>query len=76
MYVRSFPGEDAPIQISTDGSATAHWSPNGDGLFYRSGRRFYWVALTDSEEEPFAPPELWLEGDFLDVPGNDFAVAY
>ena len=64
-----------PILLSTDGGSMVRWSPNGDGLFYKDGRRWYWVALTDSEEEPFAQPELWLEGDFLEVPGFDFAVA-
>ncbi len=46
-----------------------------DGLFYRDGPRWYWVARTDSEEDPFAPPELWLEGEFVEVPGAEGAVA-
>ena len=68
--------EAAPsIKVSSNGGGEATWSAQGDGLFYRSGRLFYWVALTGDGRQPFGDPELFLEGDFLDVPGMEYAVS-
>ena len=51
------------------------WSPKGDGLYYRDQRRWYWVPLTDSAEQPFGEPEFFAEGEYLDLPGLEYAVS-
>ena len=62
-------------RISTAGGGEGTWPAEGGGLFYRSGRLFYWVALTGNEDPPFAQPKLFIEGDFLDVPGMEYATS-
>jgi hypothetical protein len=39
------------------------------------GRRFYWVPFVGSEVEPFGEPEVFAEGDFLNVNGPDLGVS-
>ena len=66
---------DPPIRISRGEGELPRWSPQGDGLFYRNGQRWYWVAATSSDNEPFAAPEFVLEGDFLSVSGPEYEVS-
>ena len=67
------PPDGQVFNVSPGGGETPRWSH--DGLYYRDGRRFYWVALTGSNDRPFAEPELVLEGDFLNVFGPNYDVS-
>ena len=77
VYALAYPIADAPrpLRLSTDGGEEAVWSPRGDGLYYRDARRWYWVPLTGSAEQPFGEPEFFAEGEYLDLPGLDYAVS-
>ncbi|NNG16681.1 MAG: protein kinase [Gemmatimonadales bacterium] len=75
IFVSPLPVTGPPIKISTDGGEEPLWSPRGDGLYYRDGRRWYWVARTGSEDAPFADPVQWIQGDFLNVSGMEYAVS-
>jgi hypothetical protein len=46
------------------------WSPRGDGLFYRSGNRYFWVPFSPTADEPFGEPRLFVSGNFNNVPGS------
>ncbi|MCH7474872.1 MAG: glycine zipper 2TM domain-containing protein [Gemmatimonadetes bacterium] len=77
VYALVYPIEDAPrpVLLSRDGGEASVWSPKGDGLYYRDARRWYWVPLTDSAEQPFGEPEFFAEGEYLDLPGLEYAVS-
>ena len=75
VYAVRLPPDGPPIRVSQGGGELPRWSPQGDGLYYRDGQRWYWVARTNSDDEPFAPPEFFVEGDFLNVGGPEFEVS-
>ena len=77
VYALAYPIEDAPrpLRLSTDGGVAAVWSPQGDGLYYRDARRWYWVPLTGSAERPFGESQLFAEGEYLNLPGLEYAVS-
>jgi hypothetical protein len=75
VYAVRIEGPSRPIQISSEGGESPLWSPQGDGIYYRLGRRFYWVPFVGSEVEPFGEPEVFAEGDFLNVNGPDLGVS-
>lgn len=64
-----------PTRISNAPGEVPVWSPKGDGIYYRYGKRFYWVPFTVAGEKPFGEPRLFLEGDYLNVNGRDVAVS-
>jgi WD40 repeat protein len=77
IYALAYPLEDAlrPILLSRDGGMESVWSPRGDGLYYKDGRRWYWVPLTGSAVQPFGEPEFFAEGEYLELPGLEYAVS-
>jgi hypothetical protein len=75
VYAVRFPVTGPSLKLSISGGEQPEWSPRGDGLFYRDGQRWYWVRLIGSADRPFGEPELFLEGDFLNVPGAEYAVS-
>jgi hypothetical protein len=75
VYALRLDGSSRTVRVSSGGGETPRWSPRGDGLFYRNGRRFYWVPLTGSSEEPFGTPELFLTGSFNNVAGPEVGVS-
>ncbi len=77
VYALVYPIEDAPrpVLLSRDGGMESVWSPRGDGLYYKDARRWYWVPLTDSAEQPFGEPEFFAEGEYLELPGLEYAVS-
>jgi hypothetical protein len=76
-YALVYPIEDAPrpVRLSRDGAEETVWSPKGDGVYYRDKQRWYWVPLTDSVEQPFGEPEFFAEGEYLNLPGLEYAVS-
>jgi tRNA A-37 threonylcarbamoyl transferase component Bud32/Tol biopolymer transport system component len=67
-------GTDDVIKISTDGADIGRWTAKGDGLYFRKDQSFFWIGLTGDPENPFTPPQFYLEGDFLNVPGPELSV--
>ncbi len=75
VYAVRLPVAEDPIRISIDGGELPVWAPQGDGFYYRDGRRWYWVPYDDTAVEPFGTRELFLTGDFLNVAGPEHAVS-
>jgi len=75
VWVSGLPPKDPPIRVSPAGCELPRWSPRGDGFYFRCGQRWFWVPLKPSETGPFAAPEFVLEGDYLNVPGAEYAVS-
>ncbi|HUP51438.1 MAG TPA: protein kinase [Longimicrobiales bacterium] len=72
---RRYPELDRRTQVSFEGGELPTWAPDGSGLYYRDGRRWYWVARRESEAQPFADPVLFTTGDYINVAGPDHAVS-
>jgi serine/threonine protein kinase len=75
VFAAPLPEAGPSVKVSRDGGAEATWSARGDAFFFRSGRRFYRVGLKQEDGAPFTDPELFVEGDFLDVPGMEYATS-
>jgi len=77
IYAKRVGSEDPPFRVSSAAGEgqLARWTQDGSGFWYRSGRRFYWVARTDREDEPFAAPVPGPSGDFLQVGGPEMDVS-
>lgn len=63
------------VPVSAGPGELPRWSPQGDGLYYRTATRFYWVPYTGREEAPFGEPELFIEGNYLNVAGPEMEVS-
>jgi len=57
------------IRVSSGLGESPRWSPRGDGLFYRSRNRYYWVPFDPSQPQPFGEPELFASGTFNNIAG-------
>ncbi len=68
-------GHRPPIRVSSSVGEMPRWSPRGDGLYYRYGRKFFWTPFTASDSTHFGTQALFLEGDFLNVNGPDLAIS-
>jgi serine/threonine-protein kinase len=75
IWAVPYPELGTPIRLSTEGGELPQWSIRGDGLYYRDGRRWYWVSRQESETEPFALPEQFAEGTYLNIAGPEHAVS-
>ena len=77
VYVVRYPfGQSTrPILLSREGGIEPVWSPAGDALYFRDGRRWYRVPRHESGPEPFGDPEFFAEGNFLDLPGLEYSVS-
>jgi hypothetical protein len=64
----------APIPVSKGPGELPRWSPKNDGFYFRNGQRWYWVAKTGLPDRPFADPKFYLEGDYLNISGPEYAV--
>jgi hypothetical protein len=62
-------------RVSGGPGETPRWSPQGDGLYYRHGQRWYWVDFDVSAENPFREPEFFLKGEYVNVQGPEFEVS-
>jgi serine/threonine-protein kinase len=74
VYVTRNPPQGPPIRVSRGGGELGMWSPDGQRLYYRNGRRWYFVQQTGTEE-PFSAPRLFVRGSFHNVSGKDHAVS-
>ncbi len=51
------------------------FSPQGDRIYYRDGQRWYYVAFTGDDDEPFTSPRFVLEGEYQNPGGPEFEVS-
>jgi serine/threonine-protein kinase len=61
IYVQAFPGPGGPWQVSTGGGYAPTWSPNGKGLYFRTGgqRLMFADCTTDGRSFSAQPARLW-----------------
>ncbi len=74
VYVQRLEPGARAVPVSRGGELP-RFSPGGDGIYYRDGLRWYFVAFTGDEAEPFAEPRFVLEGEYQNVGGPEFEVA-
>ena len=75
VYVRPYPDVEAERwQISTSGGSGAKWSPDGQALFYRSGRTINRVSVGTGETFTAGVPETVYEGAFFGEIGPQWDV--
>jgi eukaryotic-like serine/threonine-protein kinase len=64
VYLRSYPGLDAPRRVSSGGGSQAHWARDGKTIFYRSSAdQVMSVSVTDSDEGSLGVPRMVLDSD-------------
>jgi Tol biopolymer transport system component len=77
VYVQPFPGPGGKWQISTEGGLEPLWSPKGNELFFRNGRKMIAVEVTTSPSFSAGTPQVLFEGRFLGptIPLGDSAIS-
>ena len=69
IYINRFPEMDQETRISKGGGEEPKWLPDGSGVYYRNGSQWMKVPLTLDGEPEIGDPELFFEGDFINVWG-------
>jgi Tol biopolymer transport system component len=69
IYLNRFPEMNQEIRISVGGGEEPKWLPDGSGVYYRNGSQWMKVALDLEGEPEIGEPELFFEGDYLNVWG-------
>ena len=57
------------IRISSGGGEEPKWMPDGSGVYYRNGSQWMKVKLVLNSEPEIGEPELFFEGDYVNVWG-------
>jgi Tol biopolymer transport system component/tRNA A-37 threonylcarbamoyl transferase component Bud32 len=73
-YAQRVGSDDPPIKLSRGEGDIPRSTPAGDAIYFRDRQRFYRVEVTGDPPNSFSEPELYLEGDFLNVPGSELEV--
>ena len=69
IYLNRFPEMNQEIRISSGGGEEPKWLPDGSGVYYRNGSQWMKVAMQLDGEPELGEPELFFEGDFVNVWG-------
>ena len=69
IYINRFPEMDNEIRISSGGGEEPKWLPDGSGLYYRNGSQWMKVSLKLVGDREIGEPELFFEGDYVNVWG-------
>ena len=69
IYLNRFPEMDREIRISAGGGEEPKWLPDGSAVYYRNGSKWMKVALDLKGEPEDGEPELFFEGDYVNVWG-------
>jgi serine/threonine-protein kinase len=76
IYVQPLPPTGDIQQVSlVGGSEEPRWTADGRQLFYRSGRRLMHVEVQTEPELVVGVPEVFYEGDFVNVGGRSYDIA-
>jgi serine/threonine-protein kinase len=77
VYVRSLDGAARRLQVSSEGGDEPVWSPRGNEIFYRQGRRMMAVPVsTGSSGVTLGTPAVLFEGRYDVDPFNHDATNY
>ena len=69
IYINKFPEMNQEIRISSGGGEEPKWMPDGSGVYYRNGSQWMKVKLVLNGEPEIGEPELFFEGDYVNVWG-------
>ena len=69
IYLNRFPEMDDEIRISSGGGEEPMWHPNGTSVYYRNGSKWMNVPVELNEVLSIGEPELFFEGDYVNVWG-------
>ena len=69
IYLNRYPEMDKEIRISDGGGEEPKWLPDGSGVYYRNGSQWMKVTLDLEVEPEVGKPELFFEGDYVNVWG-------
>ncbi len=69
IYLNRFPEMNDEIRISTGGGEEPKWLPDGSGVYYRNGSQWMKVSLKLDGEPEIGEPELFFEGEYVNVWG-------
>ena len=69
IYINRFPEMNNEIRISDGGGEEPKWLPDGSGVYYRNGSQWMKVSLDLESEPKVGKPELFFEGDYVNVWG-------
>jgi len=69
IYLNRYPEMDNEIRISDGGGEEPVWFPDGSGVYYRNGAKWMKVTLDLESEPKVSKPELFFEGDYVNVWG-------
>ena len=69
IYLNRFPEMDQEIRISNGGGEEPKWLPDGSAVYYRNGSKWMKVSLKLEGEPEVGEPELFFEGDYVNVWG-------
>ena len=64
IWVRAYPGPEAPLRISPNGGGEPVWARDGRTLYYVEGRALMAVTVDTSTGFEFGPPVRLFEDDF------------
>ena len=64
IYINRFPEMNQETRISAGGGEEPKWLPNGSGVYYRNGSKWFKVTLNFESEIEIGEPELFFEGDY------------
>ena len=69
IYINRFPGMDQEIKISKGNGEEPKWLPDGSGVYYRNGQQWMKVPLKLGDEFEIGGPEVFFEGEYVNVWG-------
>ena len=69
IYLNRFPEMDDEIRISSGGGEEPMWHPDGTSVYYRNGSQWMKVPVKLNEAMSIGEPELFFEGDYVNVWG-------
>ena len=69
IYLNRFPEMNDEIRISSGGGEEPKWLPDGSGVYYRNGSQWLKVSLKLDGDMEISEPELFFEGDYVNVWG-------
>ena len=69
IYINRFPEMDQEIRISKGNGEEPKWLPDGSGVYYRNGLQWMKVPLKLSGEPEIGEPEVFFEGEYVNVWG-------
>ena len=69
IYLNRYPEMNQEMRISSGGGEEPKWLPDGSAVYYRNGSKWFKVALNLKDEPDVGEPELFFQGEYVNVWG-------